>query len=89
MQINTALLPLLPLRWNGRIDICLMYDLGDQLRAILDQVAPRRGDLCSVNRICGASLEEQGDQGAEGIQEEADDDQVDDEEDDRSAAHRE
>lgn len=89
MQINTALLSVLPLRGDRRIDIGLMYDLRDQLRAILDHIAPRRGDLRSVNCICGAGLEEQRDQGAEGVQQEADDNQVDDEEDDGSAAHRE
>lgn len=40
-----------------------------------------------MDGICGAALEKQGDQRAEGIQQKADDDQVDHQEDDGSAAH--
>lgn len=40
-----------------------------------------------MDGICGAGLEEQGDQRAEGVEQEADDDKIYHQEDDRSAAH--
>ena len=87
MKVNTRLLPLLPLHWDTRIDICLMNDLGDQLRPIIDEIRTWRWDLRSRNGVCGAVFEEEGDECAECVEEETNDHQVDDEEDDRSAPH--
>lgn len=89
MQVYTRLLTRLPLLWYRAIDVRLMYNLRYQLCLLVDHVRARRGDLGAVDGICGAGDEEEGDECAEGVEEEADDDQVDDQEDDRAAAHGE
>jgi hypothetical protein len=87
MQVQTTLLPSLPLRRNTRIDIRLVYDLWNQLRPVIDEIRAWRWDLRAVDGIAGAVFEEQGDEVAEGVEQEADYDEVDNEEDDGAAAH--
>jgi len=87
MQVQTTLLPSLPLRRNTRIDIRLVYDLWNQLRPVIDEIRAWRWDLRAVDGIAGAVFEEQGDEVAKGVEQETDYDEVDDEEDDGAAAH--
>ena len=88
MKVDARLLPGLPLHRYTLIDIRLMYDLGNQLRLIINEIAARRRDFRSRDGICGAVFEEEGDERAEGVEEEADYHKVDNEEDDGSAPHR-
>jgi hypothetical protein len=88
VQINTTLLTGLPLHRYRGIDIRLMYNLRNQLRSITYHVGSRGWNFRARNGIRGTVFEEQPDEGAEGVEEEADYDQVDDEEDDGSAPHR-
>lgn len=89
MQVYARLLARFPFRWDSGIDVCLMYDLGYQLRSVVDEIRARRGYLWAVDGICGAVFEEKRYERAEGIQERAYDYKVYYEEDDRSASHRE
>lgn len=87
VQIDTRLLARLPLLGDGGVDVGLVDDLGDELGAVVDEIGAGGGDLGAVDGVGRAVLEQQGDQSAEGIDEEADDQQVDDEEDDGTTPH--
>jgi hypothetical protein len=64
-----------------------MYDFGYQLRTVLDQIRPWSWNFGTVDGIGGPVFKEERDEGAAGIDQEADDDQVDYNEDDGSTAH--
>lgn len=88
VEVNARLLPALPLlRYRG-IYVGLVNDLGDQLWSVLEQVRAWGGDLGAVDGICRRVLEQQRDEGAEGIEEEADDQEIDHQEDEGSTPHR-
>jgi hypothetical protein len=87
MQVYATLLPSLPLYGNTRVDVGLMYDLWYQLCSIIDKVRARRRNLRAVDGISRTIFEEEAYEGGEGIEEEADNEEVDDQEDDSAAAH--
>jgi hypothetical protein len=87
VQVYTRLLARLPFRWDCGVDVGLMYDLGYQLRSIVDEIRSWRRNLWAVDGICSAVFEEKGYERAEGIQEGAYDYEVYYEEDDGSASH--
>lgn len=89
MQIDARLLARLPLRRDGAVDVGLVDDLGDALGAVLQEVRARRGNLRAVDGVGGPVLEQQRDQGAEGIEERCDDHEIDHQEGDRSSPHDE
>jgi hypothetical protein len=64
-----------------------MYNLGYQLRPIIDEIRAWSRDFRTVDSIASAVFEEERDEGAEGVDKEADYDEVDDQEDDGAATH--
>lgn len=87
MEINARLLSSLPLCWDGSVDISLMNDLRDELCSILDQIRAWSWDLRPGNSICSAIFEEETDEGAESVQEQPYDDEVDHKKDNRPLTH--
>ena len=87
MEINTGLLSTLPLRRYRLVDVGLVDNLRDHLRPVLQQIRARRGDLGAMDGICRPVFEQQRDQGAEGIEEEGNDHEVDHKEGDGSSPH--
>lgn len=87
MQLQTTLLSRLPLHGDTLILVRLMYDLGNDLLRAVYQVAARGGDLRASNGVLGSIFEQQTDEGAARVDQEANDDEIEDEEDDGAATH--
>lgn len=60
VQIQAALLRLPPSLGHSFINIGLVNDLGYALRSVIDSWRIRGGDLCTVNGVGGAILDEKG-----------------------------
>jgi len=89
MEVEAGFLRLLPLQRDGFVDVCLVdYARDDLPAARVHMLAVGRHDVGGGDSVGGAIVEEQGDKGAEGIDEEADDDEVDEDEDFRASPHR-
>lgn len=59
MQVDTGLLGGLPIFGDGLVDVCLMDDFGDQLRARFDQGRVRCRQFRPVYGIGGGIFDEQ------------------------------
>ena len=81
------MLSLLPWAGNAFVDVCLMDDLGYELRARVDQRRIRGRNLSAMNGISSTILDQKSQEGEDAPQEEADDEQQAYEEEDKSTAH--
>jgi hypothetical protein len=59
MQLDTALLGVLPAGGNGLVAVCLVYDLGDKLWSIVDSGRVGSRQLCTRNCFLVAIHHEQ------------------------------
>ena len=66
MHIDTALLRLPPPLRHRIINISLVYNLGNQLRAIVDQGGVWSGYFSGVDSVCGAVFDEKGQKSEDG-----------------------
>lgn len=89
MQLNTAALGIPPNLGNGLVFIGLVNDLGNDLRPLLDQTRVGRGKFRAVDGVGGGILDEEGEQGEDGADEDGDYNEVDNEEDEHASSHGE
>lgn len=87
MQINATPLRFPPMLWHALVDVRLVYNLGDVLGHVVDQRRIRGRDLGTVDCICGAGFDEEGEQGKYLVDEVDDDGADSDEEYCKAAAH--
>ena len=59
MQVNAALLRFLPYLRNGLVLVCLVNDLGDHLRLMLDQARIGRRELGAMDGIARGIFEQE------------------------------
>ena len=65
MQVHAAFLRFPPPFWHGIIHIGLVYYLGNQLWAVINQRGIRRRYLCRVDRVCRAIFDQKGEEGVD------------------------
>lgn len=58
VQVDTAPLGLPPMSWHALVDVCLMYDLWNELWPAVDQGRVRGRELSTVDRIVGAIFDQ-------------------------------
>lgn len=87
MQVDTAPLGLSPLPWHAVVNVCLVYNLWNQLWPAVDQGRVRGGKLGAVDGIVGAIFDQERQEGEDAADEEGDYQEVDDEEENEAATH--
>lgn len=87
VQIHTTLLSGLPPRRYTLVYVRLMYDLRNERLHGVESIALWRWDIRQGNGVCCAIFEQETDESATRVDEEANDGQVDHQEDDGAAAH--
>lgn len=69
------------------VDIGLVYYLGNQPREVIDQGGLGGRNFGTVDGICGAILDQEGEKGEDAANEKGNDEGVDDEKNGESATH--
>lgn len=87
MQVETTLLRALPVLGNALVDVCLVENLGDQLRLVVDGARVRGRQLSTKNRIVAAGCDQEAEQGPHAVYREAKHQDGDDDEDGDASPH--
>lgn len=87
VQINAALLRVLPDLGNGLVLVGLVNDFRDDLGALLDQARVGRGELGAVNGVGSGIFEQQREEGGDAAQEEGYQEDTGDEEEQEASSH--